>query len=60
MLCYEMLNIPDSCEHDNEPLDPIKGGGLLDWVIISFPRTLLHGVTPKEYKEHCRDLIFKR
>jgi hypothetical protein len=55
-----MLNIPDSCEHDNEPLDPIKGGGLLDWVIISFPRTLLHGVTPKEYKEHCRDLIFKR
>jgi hypothetical protein len=36
-----------SCEHSNEPSDSIKGREFLDWVTISFSRTLLHEVSDK-------------
>jgi hypothetical protein len=33
-----------SCDHGNEPSDSIKGGEFLDRLVVSFSRTLLHGV----------------
>jgi hypothetical protein len=46
--CYEMLHRALEaafCEHGNEPSCSMKGGELLDWVTISFQRTLFHGAS---------------